>query len=186
MATLTLRNLCALSAFFVAVLLLSIHIQTSPTQPSQSAGKTHTKAGSVPSLSHHQTHEPSPLFQSSTHPHTHPKRNVSQTFQYLVCKGQQYWEQGVLPAFAGQSRFPTPNFGGAENPLADSGWSWTEDMKVVPNYWKDAFKTAKWKIPKEGMRQIYLDQNESFENDYGEQVSALLPGMSTHMIAMCH
>ncbi|KAI4243849.1 MAG: hypothetical protein L6R40_003231 [Gallowayella cf. fulva] len=99
------------------------------------------------------------------------KRALSEQFHCLIDKGQQYLETGVLPAFNGQSRFPTPNVGAAEDPLADSGWTSTADSKPLPKWWKDAFKAIPGKTPKDNVLQIYLDQELEFSNDYGEQVS---------------
>ena len=102
--------------------------------------------------------------------HARDKRAVSQEFQCYVEKGKQYWEQGVLPAFEGRSRFPAPNFGAGDDPQKDSGWTSLEEWKKLPTWWNDAFKSMKGKFPKSDVRHIYLGQSQPFENNYGEQV----------------
>ncbi|KAL8807746.1 MAG: hypothetical protein Q9182_000557 [Xanthomendoza sp. 2 TL-2023] len=101
------------------------------------------------------------------------KRTLSEPYQCLIEKGQQYWETGVKPAFDGQSRFPTPNFGGVADPLQDSGWTSNVELKPLPKFWIDAFKAMQGKAPKGPVRQIYLDQSHDFENDHGPQVQGL-------------
>ncbi|KAL8933745.1 MAG: hypothetical protein Q9216_006228, partial [Gyalolechia sp. 2 TL-2023] len=175
MSRISLRNLSAFLAFFVATFIFFIHLKPRHDHLSPNEGNGHPQAANpaVP-LSLFDQDSPSPISHSPNHTHIYPKRALSQEYQCLVQKGQQYWEQGVLPAFDGQSRFPAPNFGAAEDILQDSGWTMTDAPKPLPSYWTPVMKATKYKIPKSGapVRRIELNQNRDFENDYGEQQTA--------------
>ncbi|KAL8648493.1 MAG: hypothetical protein Q9226_005970 [Calogaya cf. arnoldii] len=106
----------------------------------------------------------------------HAKRALSSQYTCLIEKGKQYWEQGVLPAFDGQSRFPNPFFtGGAESQiqdqLLDSGWTSNEDNARLGDHWKDAFRGIAGGIPDDNVDVVrtFLDQSQDFDNGYGEQ-----------------
>ncbi|KAL8918179.1 MAG: hypothetical protein Q9208_007531 [Pyrenodesmia sp. 3 TL-2023] len=168
-----LRVLSALLAFLITLLLLLstpifTHIRSTFSQPriAHSVFNPHNHAlNHLSPVSHHH--------RSHSHNHTYSRRAaLSEPFQCLVNKGAEYWNQGVLPAFAGASRFPAPQFGGGGvDRLADSGWTSHEEAREVPRWWKDAFKAMKGKAPKgDGARFIYLDQSGDFENAFGEQV----------------
>ncbi|KAL8728798.1 MAG: hypothetical protein Q9166_005176 [cf. Caloplaca sp. 2 TL-2023] len=176
--SLHLRSLGALLIFLITALLLSIHafthfrgtdvqkIETNQLSLHVENGTSKfTKSKSVSFGRQDHTID----FLSPLHHHFHVKRAVSQPFECLVEKGKQYWEEGVLPAFDGKSRFPTPYFGSGEefSALEDSGWTSNEEPKPLKDWWNNAFKATKGKIPKGNVRQIYLDQSEGFDNDYG-------------------
>lgn len=108
---------------------------------------------------------------SSTDRRPRVKRALSEQFQCLVQKGRQYWTEGVLPAFDGQSRFPAPNFGDAEDKLADSGWATYNDPQALPSYWQEVFKSTKGGVPTENLVKVELDQRRDFTNAFGDQVS---------------
>ncbi|KAL9002374.1 MAG: hypothetical protein Q9188_004686 [Gyalolechia gomerana] len=169
MRSTSFRNLSALLAFLAATLLLFIRFELRHMQLSSNVENGTSNSTGIAVPFGHQEHNFPLFFPPHNHAHTDFKRAVSQDFQCLVEKGQQYWEQGILPTFDGQSRFPSLNFGAAEDVLQDSGWSMTDDMKALPKYWNDAFKATKFKVPKSGVREIQLDQNQDFENDYGER-----------------
>ena len=106
----------------------------------------------------------------------HTKRALSERFQCLVEKGKQYWEQGVLPAFDGQSRFPNPFFNGEskiQDELEDSGWTSDDDNSRLGEHWKEAFSGLAGGPPDDNtdVIRIFLDQSQDFSNDYGDQVS---------------
>lgn len=171
-----LRTLSALLVFLITILLLSTQtftrLRSTLSQPQIAHNDT-----SILNSHHHARNHLSP---APHHHHHHSHNNhslslrasLSEPFQCLVAKGAEYWNQGVLPAFAGASRFPAPQFGGGGvDPLADSGWTSHEEAREVPRWWKDAFKAMKGKAPKgDGARFIYLDQSGDFENAFGEQV----------------
>ncbi|KAL8749294.1 MAG: hypothetical protein Q9199_007773 [Rusavskia elegans] len=94
---------------------------------------------------------------SSTDRRPRVKRALSEQFQCLVQKGKQYWTEGVLPVFDGQSRFPAPNFGDAEDKLADSGWATYNDPQALPSYWQEVFKSTKGGVPTENLVKVELD-----------------------------
>ncbi|KAL8992155.1 MAG: hypothetical protein Q9169_007328 [Polycauliona sp. 2 TL-2023] len=106
------------------------------------------------------------------------KRAVSAQFKSLVCKGKQYWEEGVLPAFDGQSRFPTPTFGDAEDKLADSGWTFRDEPQALPSYWQEVFKSAQGGVPTENLVKVNLNQRSDFSNAFGDQNNAILSILS--------
>ncbi|KAI4190105.1 MAG: hypothetical protein LQ346_004990 [Caloplaca aetnensis] len=173
-----LRALGAL-AFLITALLLSTHtfnyvrITSSVRQDANNDTSNLTL--------HNHTVEPIAPFPNYHHHHHHHQLHflraaLSEPFHCLVQKGADYWNQGVLPAFAGASRFPTPQFGGGGvDPLADSGWTSHEEVREVPRWWKDPFKAMKGKAPKgAGAKFIYLDQSGDFENAFGEQVGCYL------------
>lgn len=108
---------------------------------------------------------------SSSNRRPRVKRALSEQFQCLVQKGKQYWTEGVLPAFDGQSRFPAPNFGDAEDKLADSGWATYNDPQALPSYWQEVFKSTKDGVPTENLVKVELDQRRDFTNAFGDQVS---------------
>ncbi|KAL8693100.1 MAG: hypothetical protein Q9224_003822 [Gallowayella concinna] len=167
------RSLGALLFLFITALFLSkaaINRQNLIDQPPSDIDNDttdFTKTNAIPSGGQH------PIFGTFSHLHYHHqaplKRTLSEPFQCLIEKGQQYWETGVKPAFDGQSRFPTPNFGAAEDPLEDSGWTSYTDHKPLPKWWMDAFKAMPGKTLKADVPEIYLDQSNDFENDHGEQ-----------------
>ncbi|KAL8818598.1 MAG: hypothetical protein Q9223_002800 [Gallowayella weberi] len=167
------RSLGALLLFFVTALLLSKfafeHQDLVDLPPSDVDNDTTDLSidSAVPSGSQN------PTFGRVSHRHYHHeapiKRTLSEPYQCLIEKGQQYWETGVKPAFDGQSRFPTPNFRGVAGPLQDSGWTSNVELKPLRNFWTDAFKAMPAKAPKGPVRQIYLDQSQDFENDHGPQ-----------------
>ncbi|KAI4267840.1 MAG: hypothetical protein L6R38_008070 [Xanthoria sp. 2 TBL-2021] len=104
----------------------------------------------------------------------HDKRALSDQFHCLIEKGKQYWEQGVLPAFDGQSRFPNPFFNGEsqiQDQLLDSGWTSDDDNSRLGEHWKDAFRGIAGGLPDDNtdVIRIFLDQSQDFSNDYGEQ-----------------
>ncbi|KAI4248499.1 MAG: hypothetical protein L6R40_001060 [Gallowayella cf. fulva] len=106
---------------------------------------------------------------------SHAKRTLSEPFHCLIEKGQQYYEQGVLPAFDGQSRFPNPFTGGSESGiedlLEDSGWASNDDNTRLGKHWKDAFGSMAGGVPDDNkdVIRIFLDQSGDFVNDYGKQ-----------------
>ncbi|KAL8847846.1 MAG: hypothetical protein Q9221_007148 [Calogaya cf. arnoldii] len=99
------------------------------------------------------------------------KRALSAQVQCLVQKGKEYWEQGVLPAFDGQFRFPTPNFGDAEDKLADSGWKKYDDPQALPSYWQEVFGSTPGGVPTESLVKLELDQSREFTNAFGDQAT---------------
>ncbi|KAL8896280.1 MAG: hypothetical protein Q9207_007781 [Kuettlingeria erythrocarpa] len=176
MAKNSLHHLRALGAlaFLITALFLSRHtfIYVRNTSSVHQDAKNDT---SNLTLLNHTVGPISPFLNDHNHYHHHQthflRAALSEPFHCLVQKGADYWNQGVLPAFAGASRFPTPQFGGGGvDPLADSGWTSHEEAREVPRWWKDAFKAMKGKAPKgAGARYILLDQSGDFENAFGEQ-----------------
>ncbi len=173
-----LHRLRALSvlAFLITAIFLSRHTFSYVHNTSTVSKTAHNDTSSL--AIHNHTVEPISQFPNHhNHYHHHHQFHfgraaLSEQFHCLVQKGADYWNQGVLPAFAGESRFPTPQFGGGGvDPLADSGWTSNEEKKEVPRWWKNAFKAMKGKAPKgASTRFIYLDQSQDFENAFGEQV----------------
>lgn len=99
---------------------------------------------------------------------------LGQRWGYLIEKGKNHWEQGILPAFEGRSPFPTPQW--TERDLVGdetltTGWAWKDEPgKDLPAHWKDAFEL----IPEgnqAGRNQetsfVSLDHNAAFTNTQG-------------------
>ncbi|KAL8755218.1 MAG: hypothetical protein Q9184_004862 [Pyrenodesmia sp. 2 TL-2023] len=169
-----LRTLSAPLAFLITIIFLSTPTFTRLRSTSSQPQVAHNDI-SILNPHNHALNHLSPARHHHHHHHSHNNHSLSlraalsEPFQCLVNKGAEYWNQGVLPAFAGQSRFKTPQFGGGGvEPLADSGWTSHEELRPVPRWWTDAFKAMKGKVPKEGVRYIYLDQSGDFENGFGE------------------
>ncbi|KAL8918425.1 MAG: hypothetical protein Q9208_007330 [Pyrenodesmia sp. 3 TL-2023] len=102
--------------------------------------------------------------------HIHVKRAVSPEFQCLVAKGKKYWEEAVLPAFAGQSRYPTPDFGTEEeDPLEESGWTEEDELRPSPPEWNEVLEKTEGKVPRSDVHHISLSQYGEFENERGVQ-----------------
>ena len=97
------------------------------------------------------------------------KRVVSEQLQCLVEKEKLYWEQGVLPAFDGQTPFPTPDFGDSEDKLSDS-WTSFEDPQALPQCRQDVFESTTGGVPTENFHKIALDQRCEFASASGDHV----------------
>ncbi|KAL8748929.1 MAG: hypothetical protein Q9184_007019 [Pyrenodesmia sp. 2 TL-2023] len=161
-----LRSLSILLILVIVTLLLSDHAfryssqPTTPhfnTQPSSNAdnGSNRTSHPLIPL--HHRHHIPI-------------KRAVRPEFQCLVAKGKKYWEEAVLPAFAGQSRYPPPDFGTEEeDPLEESGWTEEDELRPSPPEWAEVLEKTEGKVPRSDVHHISLSQYGEFENDGGVQ-----------------
>ncbi|KAL8928627.1 MAG: hypothetical protein Q9172_000842 [Xanthocarpia lactea] len=112
---------------------------------------------------------------STTSRQAHVKRYLTQQWRCLVQKGRIYWEEGVLPAFAGQTQYQTPDFGEGEDVLNSLGWTSSEEDEEaettpIPSYWDDALEATQFGKPTEdGLVYIKVEQDRSFENAYGQR-----------------
>lgn len=104
-----------------------------------------------------------------------PTMANAQRWGYLIEKGKNYWEQGILPAFEGRSPFSTPSWTERDlfgDETLDTGWAWKDEPgKDLPAHWKDAFEL----IPEgnqAGRNQetsfVSLDHNAAFTNTQGD------------------
>ena len=98
----------------------------------------------------------------------------AQRWGYLIEKGKNYWEQGILPAFEGRSPYTTPQW--TERDLVGdytlvTGWARKDEPgKDLPAHWKDAFEL----IPEGNQAArnqetsfVSLDHNAAFTNTQG-------------------
>ncbi|KAL8992143.1 MAG: hypothetical protein Q9169_007338 [Polycauliona sp. 2 TL-2023] len=67
------------------------------------------------------------------------KRVLGARWKCYVEKGRKYYQEGVLPAFDGQSAFPTPSF--TEDDLKANGWDYSDPIEEpLPLHWVKAFE----------------------------------------------
>ncbi|KAL8996525.1 MAG: hypothetical protein Q9169_003992 [Polycauliona sp. 2 TL-2023] len=176
-----LLSLCGLLFVLVGVTLLTYRVELTyhihEIVPRQLQPAIHNISNSSTSLRSiaqpfgHRDH----IWDFSRH-QIHTKRALGEQFSCLIQKGKQYWEQGVLPAFDAESRFPNPfsNTGGEtqiQDLLLDSGWTSNDDNSQLGEHWKEAFRNMAGGVPDDSRNviRIFLDQSMDFENDHGQQ-----------------
>ncbi|KAL8753466.1 MAG: hypothetical protein Q9199_005038 [Rusavskia elegans] len=103
------------------------------------------------------------------------KRVLPPQYQCLVEKGNQYYTEGVLPAFDGRSAYATPTF--TEGSFTANGWKKSDPVdEPLPLHWEEAFKLIPEGAPAEGedsdredeVSRVYMDQSLPFTNAQGQ------------------
>ncbi|KAL8955314.1 MAG: hypothetical protein Q9183_006697, partial [Haloplaca sp. 2 TL-2023] len=91
------------------------------------------------------------------------------TFQGLICKGEKYYQQGVLQAQAGNGP-PGPAF--TEDDLKN-GWEYKEArFPTVPDGWVPVMEAMRAGVPeRDEIYRVNLDASNSFVNARGVRVN---------------
>ena len=96
-------------------------------------------------------------------------QNFPEDFNDLICKGDRYYTEGILPAFAGNGP-PAPLYG--EDDLAN-GWGHIEpQLARIPRSWRPVLEaTLAGYLDNDDIYQIFLENHEPFRNNLGTEVA---------------
>lgn len=118
----------------------------------------------------------------------HTKRALPAEYHNQVCKGEDYYDFAIKPAFqrGGHSQWPAPVF--PDNVFADSGWTFNVDSgeeDPPPADWLDILGSIPGGRPSNGDTvAVYMDHHQRYKSEQGEEnVVRESPENYTHLMS---